>query len=60
MKNNFSHLPQRSQRRFGSQNAAGRATVSGNTAAGTGLRPEDGYDWLRRIKPVRTDQRAGQ
>lgn len=60
MKSDLSYLLQHSRRRFGGPNPTGRTTSSGSTATGTGLRPEDGFDWLRRIKPIRTGQRAGR
>lgn len=60
MKTSFRRLPQHSQRRFGNPNATARIMPSESVAADIGLRPEDGYDWLRRIKPIRAGQRAGQ
>lgn len=60
MKNDFSHSPLYSQHRFSHRHATGRTSTSGSTAAGPGLRREDGFDWLRRIKPAQTGQRAGQ
>ncbi|KZC39497.1 MULTISPECIES: hypothetical protein [Rhodanobacter] len=60
MKMSFSRQLPCLRRRFGQSDATARSVPAGNAAAGIDLRPEDGYDWLRRIKPINTAQRAGR
>jgi hypothetical protein len=60
MKTSVSRLPLYPRRRFGNPNVTARSDPARRTGADIGLRPEDGYDWLRRIKPIRAAQRAGQ
>ncbi|EIL99229.1 hypothetical protein RHOFW104T7_17715 [Rhodanobacter thiooxydans] len=60
MKISFSRQPLHLRRRFSQSDATARSVPAGNAAVGTNLRPEDGYDWLRRIKPIRAAQRAGR
>lgn len=59
MKMSFNHQPPHLRHRFGKSEATTRNVPAGSAAANPGLRPEDGYDWLRRIKPIRAAQRAG-
>lgn len=59
MKLSFNRQRPQLQRRFGKSDAVARSVPAGS-AAGTDLQPEDGYDWLRRIKPIHAAQRAGR
>lgn len=52
MKRHIHNLLQHSRGRFEGADAAHRATTPRNMAASAGLRPQDGYDWLRQIKQV--------
>lgn len=60
MKTSFSRQPLHPRLRFGNPNVTGRSAPARRAGADIGLRPADGYDWLRRIKPIRAAQRAGQ
>lgn len=60
MKMSFRRQPPHLRRRVDRSDAAVRSVPARGVAASTDLRPEDGYDWLRRIKPVRVAQRAGR
>ncbi|MHB1059172.1 MAG: hypothetical protein ACYC0F_14940 [Rhodanobacter sp.] len=52
MKRHIDSLLQRPRGRFETSRMARRHPIPQSIAAGASLRPEDGYDWLRQIKPV--------
>lgn len=60
MKMSFRRQPPRLRRLVDRSDATVRSVLAGGVVASTDLRPEDGYDWLRRIKPIRVAQRAGR
>jgi hypothetical protein len=53
MKRHTTHLLQQLHSRFESSHVARRNPVPASTATRGGLHAEDGYDWLRQIKPAR-------
>jgi hypothetical protein len=55
MKRHLNNLLQYPRGRFEGAHAVHRAATPRNT--GAGLRPEDGYDWLRQIKQVQAGRR---
>lgn len=60
MKMSFRRQPPRLRRLVDRSDATVRSVPARGVVAITDLRPEDGYDWLRRIKPIRVAQRAGR
>lgn len=53
MQRHLNHSPQHPRNRFENVHAVHRAAVPRNMVAGSSLRREDGYDWLRQIKQGR-------
>ncbi|MGY3038749.1 hypothetical protein ACVWWQ_000336 [Rhodanobacter sp. TND4EL1] len=57
MKRYINQLLEKPRTQFESASARRRNEVPGSLTANAGLRAEDGYDWLRQIRPARDSQR---
>ncbi len=55
MKRHLNPLLQKIHSRFEAPHAARRSTTPLGTPTATDLRAEDGYDWLRQIKPLQRE-----
>jgi hypothetical protein len=60
MKRHLNNLLQYPRGRFEGAHAAHRTATSRNPADTSGLRPEDGYDWLLQIKLIQAGRAAAR